>query len=347
MAYTTRREVLGTIVPTAANVGSRVYTDMRNGKRNLSVYARITATVTLAGGPATGLRNIGDPWALISSIGIEENGVDRWNVDPRAQRFLTEMIAPRSQGATRISNFANGAYTITSTVRIPFAWPLSVRSVDTAFMERDERQALQFFVVPNLDGTNLVTTAGTATVSAVSVAVIQEYDELRAQRPLFMPTARMLNQSFPATVTNEPFYIKTQRFIGSLVVMQDTNVGEVSDVLSALALLGDRRDIIGPQAVPLNQLQQIMQQQFGGAVDLGGFSATATTPGTGAYWGIDFREGGRLSNIINPQRDTNFRLQVNVTPSVTPGATSQNLRVLLCELERVPGLTTDKIPFDV
>lgn len=345
--YTTRRESLGTLAPVAANIGSRVYADMRNGKRTLRMICRINATVTLAGGPATGLRNIGDPWALISSFGIEENGVDRWNVDPRAQRFLTEMIAPRAQSAVRINNFANGAYTLTSTIVIPFAWPLGVRSVDTAFMERDERQALQFFIVPNLDGTRLVTTAGTATVSNVTVNVIQEYDDLRSQRPLFLPTARMLNQAFPATVTQEPFYLKTARYIAGMAVMQDSNVGEVSDVLTALALLGDRREIIGPQPIATAQLAQAMQLDFGGAVQLGGFSAVATTPGEGAYLGFNFREGGRLSNIINPARDTNFRLSVNATPSVTPGATSQNLRVMLLELERVPGLTTDSLPFEV
>lgn len=328
---------LNTIVPTQ---GVRTFTNMINGVRSFAVRIRARAQVVVAGG-ITSVRNRGSAFALFDEVGVSENGVDKVNLDGRMLRFLSEMHAPSALSASRMA-LANGTYNLEETAVIWFAHPLAASPVETAFIEADPRQALQVFAKYNGDSARLgAAGAGTITITpgSVSLTVQQIYDDQRSQLPLLLPYHRQIVQPITATVTDFPIYLKTSRYVRAIAIQQDTDgAGEVSDILSSLALRGDFRDIIGPQKVAQDDLVYGSELEFGGAVSDGGGLGVSGAVREG-YLGINFQRNGRLSNILNPNTDVNLRLEVNAAVSVTVGATASKLRISLLELEEVQGLT--------
>ena len=347
--YKEQTQQLARIVPTVA--GQRATTDMISAVRTLYLDFRIRATVTLAGGPQTAMRNAGSLFALVDQIGITENGRDRALMDGRMLRVLAEMVAARTLSATRISNYANGAYVLEESARLPFAWPLGAQPVDTAFMQRVPEAKCQAFAQFSAIAAGLTTTlgnAGTATISALSLDVIQGYDDSLGVKPHFIPSYRTVATPIAGTVTDFPVLLATERYLRAAIIAQRaTVVGEVDDIITNMALRSDNRDLIGPRLADFENLTCAAEQEFGGDFRNHGFdaSATATQPRTNAYLPINFQRQGRLGNILNPLRDINLRLEVDAAVSVTAGAGTSSITTLLCELERVRGLTSEAPPF--
>lgn len=350
MAFTTKIQQLQTIVPSILPIGQRNYSNMISGVRTHQLRFRIRATATLAGGPATAIRNAGSLWALIDNVGIEENGEDRVNIDGRFLRQLSQMVAARPLSATRLATYANGAVTLEESAVLPLAWPLAVTPVETAFVERAPKQQTRVFVVANATtGTTtlLATTAGTVTISNLTVQVEQVFDDV-AMKPLFIPTIRRQSDAVPSANPNQLVYLKSDKWIRALILRQDSTVGEVDDIVSALALRGDFRDYIGPGLVDFEDLVRSQEAIFGGDLSAAGIDATAVAPvqpDRNVYLGLNFQENGRLSNILNPNTDLNLRWVLNATPSVTAGATTSRVDTLIYELERIPGITAEGAPF--
>lgn len=343
--YTTKISGLQTLnMSTTAPPGFRQTAQILSGFRTHSFRLTARATLTLAGGPATALRNAGSIWGAITNVGIVENGEDRWNVDGMTLRALSQTISARSLSAQRVTAFANGAYTLEESVEIPLAWPLGVSPVETCFIERDPRQATFVFAVLNPAGTQLVETPGTAVLSNVTITVEQIYDDLAAP-PLFSPTARMIQQQIVASSTNIDMFLRTTEYLRGFIVGQRTDIGDVEDIITTLAVRGDFRDLIGPGQVPWDDLVKgYAEFMYGGDLRAFGFSATAAQPASDVYLPLIFQENGRLGNILNPQRDVNLRLNMTALPSVTGGAAASFVNVCMLELERIPGRTAPQLP---
>lgn len=347
MAFSTRVAQLQTLqMSTTAPAGFRQTSQILSGFRVHSFRLTIRGTVILAGGPATALRNAGSLWGAITSVGLVENGVDRWNVPGNFLRYISEFVAAQPQPYQRITSLADGAYNLEESVQIPFAWPIAVAPVETCFVERNPRQASYVFAVLNPAGTQLVTTGGTATLSNVTITVEQVYDDLLSIQPAFVPTARMVQQQITGASTNLDFFLRTTERLRMVVVGQQTAVGDVEDIISQLALRGDFRDLIGPGQVNWDDLVKgINMAQQGGGLRNFGYSTSAAQPQQDVYLGLNFQENGRLGNTLDPNTDVNLRLNLTAQPSVVAGATVSYVNACLLELERVPGRTLPVLPF--
>lgn len=319
--------------------GTRIYSRLINGVRTYGVAFHARATVTLTVADATLLRNRGSVFSLFDEIGIEENGRDRHLYDGRMLRFMSEMHAPSALTATRAA-VGVAVYAIEETAIIWFGHPLSAAPQETVFREADARQLLQAFVRlvadPGAVLNGRLYTLGPATVviSAITVDVTQIYDSRSAELPVFIPTFRQMSQSVAATNTQDAVFIKTPHFIRALIIQQDTDEGEVSDIITGIALRGDFRDIIGPTQMSMDTFQFIQELDFGGLV-----------LSNQAYLGLNFQRGGKLSNVINPSDDVNLRFEFSDAVSAT-GASSI-IRIGIVELERVAGLVRSEIPFPI
>jgi hypothetical protein len=338
------------IVPTVA--GQRAYARMVSAVRTGYLHFRIRATVTLAGGPQTAMRNAGSLWSLVDFIGIEENGKDRVNIPGTFLRVLAEMASARTLSAVRITNYANGAYVLEESATLPLAWPLAVRPYDTVFMQRDPAATCQVFAVFNTIAAGLATSlgdAGTATISGLSLDCEQVYDDSLGIKPFFIPNIRMISEPITGAVTGFPVRLLTTKHLRAAIIGQLASVvGEVQDVINALVLRSDERSIIGDRPVDFENLVCDAEREFGGNIRNHGFdgSAAATQPVGNTYLPLNFQRQGQLGEVINPLRDVNFRAEIEGQASVTAGAGTSRVQVLLYELERVRGLTAGALPFD-
>jgi hypothetical protein len=308
--------------------------------RTYLVQLRLSLTNTLAGGPATVITNGGTPWAVFNRVGLDENGARHVDLDPRLAILWTQMFAPRDIDKNRVrqTNLANGAYNLEESLYLPFAgFPVAGPS-ESIFMERDVRRVLKAFANQDTaSGANrIVQTPGTAVISNVSVSVSQRYDVDRQDRTILLPVVRQVEQAVAGASGEYVFKIDSTRYIQGMIIQQDAGpAGEVSDIVNSLALRADGRDIIGPGLKSYEELQSDAQMEFPGDV---------VPRGALPLW---FRKGGRLSNILNPNTMSNLRFVMNVQPSVSAGAANSTIRILLLELERVEGLTRDKVPFQI
>jgi len=275
-------------------------------------------------------------------------------------RFLSELIAPRALSRNqRIATLADGAQSLEESLILPAAWPLSIKPEETCFLERNAKNATNVTVRWNNAtgggaGANpLVTTAGTVTPSAYTVTIEQDFDDakepdpqggMRLIRPVFIPRYRVIQQQVTAVNAELPIEILTDKFLRAIVIHQVTNVGDVDDIINSLALISDDRELIG-RMTNAEDLFRSAEQEFGGGIENFGFSASAAQPNSGSYIPISFQKSGQLARVLNPRTDVNLRLILNVQPSAAAGATVSNIRVVLLELERVAGYTSDLIPF--
>lgn len=330
------RETLRQLSPQTLNQGARTFVDLTLGMRTLGLYVRISGSVTIAGGPITAIRNNGSILSQFTEIGLNENGEDVVRHDPRLAGVISQAHAARVVSSTRLSATANGTYPLEEVVFIPLTNPRAVSPAETAFVARDARAALQAFVTWVSSVTAICNPgAATVTFATPTVTVEQLYDDETGESiPILRPFFQDMLFPVAGAASNVPYYIKTSRYIRGLLIQQDTNVGEVNDIVTNLVLRGDRRTYIGPNAVTYGDLQRRQEFDFAGDVFRSG------------YLFLDFQRSGRLSNIINPNVDTNLRLELGVTPSVTAGATSSNVRVAVLGLEVVDGVTARNVGFD-
>lgn len=331
------RQAIAPLANITAITGQKATTDMRNGMRTLGLFIRITCDVTVAGGALASILNRGSLLAFIDAIGVTENGVDKVLMNGRLAGFVGRVNSVvETPSAVRLTNTANGVYSLDETVFIPFGSAWQVNASDSAFVERDPRASLQAFVTWNPSTAKMATLgAGTFTIGAPTITVDQVFDDERqAKRPLFLPYYREQTMAVSTSGDQAPFYLKTARWIRALAIQQDTNMGEVSDIISKIVLRGDNRDIIAPPGASVARLARVGE----------GFGLARALNDPGYLW-LPFTHGGRLSNAISPVNDSNLRLEFTAAPSGFAGATSSLIRVGILEIERVGGLTADAVGF--
>lgn len=330
------RENVRSLSPQNLVSNGRTFYDMALGMRTLYIVVRISSSVTIAGGPVTAIRNAGSLLSQFLEVGLNENGEDVVRHEPRLLGLITQANAARVISSSRLTSTANGVTALEETLLIPLANPRAVNPAETAFVARDPRAALQAFVTWQPNVATLVNAgAATVTIATPTVTIEQHYDDETGEfPPVLRPFYQDLVQPVTNTQLNVPFYIKTSRYIRAFAIQQDTNVGEVADILSGLILRGDRRVYYGPNAIPFTDLQRKQEFEFAGDVFRSG------------YLYIDLQRSGRLSNIVNPNTDTNLRFEFNTAPSAAVGATSSSIRIAVLGLEVVPGVTAGQVGFD-
>jgi hypothetical protein len=336
--YTEARDFQGVIQPLANQIGQRVKLDLTRSMRSFWLDCRITATVTLAAAVTGPIINQGSVMALIDQIGVLEGGEERINITGQMAAALTDRFALGPRSNVRLTSLANGATNLEETVRLFFARPDAVNQAETTFIERNPQKAFQVFAQFNNNNLALVTALGpgTLTITNFTISVTQRFDDDRTDRTVFVPTMRTLSLNVAGANTALRFPLDTTKFVQGLGILQFGDNRQVADVINTIKFLGDNRVFRGPADVPYRDLVLSMQEDTGGAV------GPVNQPG---FLFLDMRPGGRLSNILDPNRDVNLRFTLGVQPSV--GATATRVDVALLELEKIPGITVEHVPFTV
>lgn len=323
-------EQMEVLTPSAAvTAQGRTFIDLANGKRTFGLYFRFRQTATVTVGALTALRNRGSLLSQFTKLGLNDNGRDVINIDARSAQVLGNAYSGQVLASTRLE-LGVAVYELEETVYIPLANPLAVSPSETTFSERNPATRLRAFVTWVPDNTLIADVGGgTLVLGTPTVEVIQLYDDDRAVVPAKLsPFFREIVQPVAsANATLRTLFDSSER-LRAVLIQQDTNIGEVTDIMAnGFRLLGDQRTYIGPSQIPYANLQRMTQTQFGG--DL--------APESG-YLFLNFQRNGRLAEVINQSKIANLRLESDVTPSVTAGVTSSNVRITVCELEWIKGL---------
>ena len=312
--------------------GQRKTSDLINGVHSFAVDLVMECDVAVAGAPLTAIRNRGSICAMFDEVGIIENGTDRIVMRGNVARAITEQAAPSPLSADRLTSTAVGNTHLEELVRVYFAHPLAVRPEETSFVEHDPRQTFQVFVKLASDGgaKSLADVPGgaTLTITNLTVRVAHIYDGQLTVAPYFLP--RIVQQVENVAGVNAALRssLKGDNLIRALILSpEDSTDGEASDILNALVLRGDRLDVVGPQARPLEDMIAASELEFGGA---SGWQVGD------AHLGMNFQRLGRLNQCLNPNQDTNLRLELDVQPGA--GAGDSLIRVTRIELVYDPAL---------
>lgn len=346
MASKLTKSPASTILPVTG--GDTALVDLpKQGVQNyhLLLTAQAVVDITVA---ATRRRNRGSVWALFDQIVVEENGKRRFEIDGRILRFLSEMHAPSGLAATRLAAVGVQTTTIREQAILHFAHPLSASPQETVWRERDRTKKVQVGArVPLTAATikNRLMEAGTATVTGIQLTVQQVYDDETLTPGLFIPTIRQVTLGIAGSDTKKELELKSSNWIRAIVIQQDSDAGEVGDIVKNAAFRGQAHNWIGEDQVPWDDLLRSMEHEFGGVVYTGPGVAIEQS----AYYGMNFQQNGRLANIINPAELVNAKLVLDVQQTAAAGATpaSSIVRVCLVELERPSGLVAPELPFPV
>lgn len=340
MTATDRIRNLAQIAPAngAGSDGIRAKTDAENNKRTERYDLRFRGQVdiTVAG---TGLVNRGSILGAVTEAGYSDGGTDKINLDARLGRFIAECMAPSALPATRLAGAGVQAATIL-TETLPF-WMCAPRTInlnETKYAEVNKQLQQQIFIIPRKVITTVAQGAALAgTVTNLTCNVEQRFDDMVGVPPWLSIYVRQIVQNVNGANNALKIDLRGNRFARFIAIQQDTDQGEVTDIINSLVLRGDTYSLIGDGVVPFADLADSQADEFGGTM----------TPG---YLGYDFCRYGRLSSMWNPQQDTNLRLEVNCQPSVTnfsgAASTGSKIRVAMVEFERTPA-TAQRIPIRV
>jgi len=201
-------------------------------------------------------------------------------------------------------------------------------------VEANKQLAQEIFITPNRAISRLSGGAPTGTITSLQCAIEQVYDDLVGVPPVLSSYVRQLTQDVPGANTALKIDLRGNRFLRGIAIQQDTDQGEVQDIINALVLRGDNQAIFGDRAISFRDLVEHSQEEYGGAV-------VATL----GYLFIDFVRYGRLTSLWNPFQDTNLRLELDAQPST--GNTSSKVRVALWEMERTAVTLQGDLPFQI
>jgi hypothetical protein len=319
---------LGTAqVPTAGNIRGSVR--MLNNMRTIRAYVTIRATVNVTT-LATSILNKGSAASLVQLF-VNENGRDRVSIDGRVASFLSNAYAAGTPTNIRQTALAVASYNIVERVVLHFSPRNSVVPSETTFAEGTTSAPLflEALAQPNLFGRLFV--GGAGSITALSIEVEQEYvQESAAPLPYFITTFRETIESIPGANSAYQIRIATPHRLRGLVITQDSDGGECSDIINNVLLRGDNGDIIGPTPVTYDDFAQMQENEFPGSMYYPMGAADAQRSRSHVF--VNFQQEGRLSRVLYPQRDyTNLRLVFSTAASAQ---TNPKIKITLIELER-------------
>lgn len=323
---------LTTIAPpnTAVN-GTRFFTQVENYKRTerFNVRVRGQVDITVAG---AGLRNRGSILAALQRVGFINNGKDIFAVDARLSAFMANMMAPSALPATRLAGVGVQAATIIEeTCPIILSAYRTGNLGETRYVEANKQALLQAFIESRISSIAVLSGgAPTGTITNLTVSLEQVCDELLNTPPFLQTFVRTIETNVVAANPALKIDLRGSRFVRGIAIQQDSDAGEVSDIINALVLRGDKRSVYGDRPITFADLRLAQAIEYGGEIPPG-------------YLWIDFCREGRLSTMWAPYQDTNFRLELDVAVSASAGGL---VRVAVVEYERTDSTTTDP-PFSI
>lgn len=333
-----------TITQAQMVVGSQAPSTLLNSRKSLSIGMLFSGTLTIAGGAAAAIMNGGSILAAFDEIGFTDNGVKRLQFDPRMAGALTGALQPSARTRSLLTSTANGVTTLREMVILFFGHPYQLDPGETGYTEQDAKATLQAYVIPNLStgasAPHIATPGvGTVVLSGVTIEVTQYFALDISKKALLRPFVEMRDFAIAAAGAGQELTLKTERFTRGHVFMGDSIQSTVRNIdatiLTALALRSDPRFLVGENPITINSLNWFNDQAQGE-----GFAGTAFT-----Y--LNYQEFGRLSRVIDPRIDKNLRALATATPSTVGGATNSRIRCAMMQLEAVPGVTEDNVPFVV
>lgn len=317
----------------ASGANNRNFSNLFNNRRTRLIKARATlnANITVAG---TAIRNRGSLSGAFTEFGLSEAGTDRAILDPRAAVRLSNALSQKTAPNVRLATAGIQNVNLSEEFFLYLSHPLSANPQESFYVEADIKNTLQAFSTYNGVGANLIT-AGTIALSLPVVTVRQDYDALVSDRPAVDIFVRQITQTVSAANPALVIDLRGSRYLAGILVTQESNVGEEINIINQLVFRGDGYDIVGPQLVPFTELVQ-EQASWSPGADVDGVS-----------WYYNFIKSGRMSTMLHPSMIPNLRLEVDCQPSVTAGAVSSTIRVVMVEYERRPGVTSADMPFTV
>jgi hypothetical protein len=311
--------------------GVRAKTQGENNKRTERYQLRVSGQVdiTVAG---TGILNRGSILAALPMIGFTDGGTDKIQLDARLARQIGEVLSPSPLPATRLAGAGVQAATqLTEIVPLYLSAYRTSNPNETKYSEPNKQLAQEVFIVPSKLITRLAEGGALAgTITGLTANVEQVFDDMVASAPFLQTFVRQIQQDVLAANTQLKIDLRGSRFVRGIMIQQDSNFGEVSDIINGLVLRGDSESLFGDRPINFADLVAAQAYEFGGALPAG-------------YLWIDFCRYGRLSTMWNPYQQTNFRLELDVSVSARAGGL---VRVAMVEYERTPSTTT-AIPFTI
>lgn len=323
----------------AAQNGARVYSQLDNNKRYERFNLHVTGSVAIAATNAAALASRGSILSLLKRVGLEDAGADIAAVDARLAAFYADAFGTRPRAATRLTAAQlaiGGPYALTEDCPIWLAAPQTMNPNESKYAEVNKQALLRAFLTPNVPSTAANQFGGVATPGAgttftwtlLNADLTASYDDLVAVPPQYTVFLRQIEVPVTSSVTGLKIDLRGSRYVRAIVLQQDSDVGEVADIIPAangLVLRGDAQSLLGDKAIPFADLQYMMAVEQG--VDP-----------TAGYLAIDMCRYGRLGSMWNPAQDTNLRFEVNT--AVSAGA-NPVLRVLMVEYQRTAATETD------
>ena len=346
---------------------SRIFNKMRTW------YWRITVRATVAPTGATPgpIINQGRLAALFQFVGINENGT-KYQWDARALANMSDKLFAGMPGQQHLVTNVAGSYDLVDQFYIPCAWPLSSRPWETAWREKDPNATTTIFLTPwpftatGGGGTAVNTGMGslinggageTCPITNLTVNITQVFDQLTNVPPLFRPRFDTIQQVITNTGVDLEQLLPVNGLLRGLVMQSDTNVGEVSDIVTGFQLRTDTEQLEGYGQDVIYQDEILAQpHDFGGSISASellsaAFAAAAPASYTNAADLFrNYQSTGRLTQCLNLLANSpgfagpNFRALITGGPSGVSGATSSLVRFNLYKLERIQGVTAAKLP---
>lgn len=316
----------------ACVAGQRNYATLVEGRSNRWVLALVKATVTTTVA-LTSVLGLGSALQVFDQMGLDENGKDM-AMHPMFLLLISEFLRGSAATATRLTSVGTGTYNLVEQVILPFEYLYGAKPRETHFRERNPSARTRFFY--NLNGTNNglgnIGNGGTATVTLVSVEVLQFFDDdPTAGDPLFKPQWREVTLPIPSSSANWKMQIDLapDEILRGVSIMQNTNNRSiVGDIINKVRFAGSRQDIIGRGGL-VNYDGWARSQEF----EAGG-NVYATPNKSLVHY--NFQKSGRLAQCLNSQQDAQFAFYFDAQPSSVAGATGSEIRVLLHLLKRDP-----------
>lgn len=338
--------------------------NIESGQRIFAMLFIFSATLVLAGGPATKILNGGKLRSVFQYFGMVEASDPVWYGDSRAMGRISDLASAGTVPNTDLVALANGTYHLRDTAVIYAAWPWSSNPQETAWREKNTLQQTSVYGTPwaslgnnaaafNVAGI-LVNTPGTALMSSLTMKAIQYSDDQTNILSFYRPRYRTWTFNVNGTMNNLQILWNQNVAVRHALFAQDSQAGWVTDPTTQFQLVYSGGQIIGVQGpIDLDALVDRMYMQYGSAVDATAILNIITaangnsgnwTPAQGpsatnyhdlSNYFLDFQQHGKLSQILRPELiGANLRYQLT-GPGVSALANSGQIQIAttLCELE--------------
>lgn len=306
--------------------GQRSQLRLLNNKRTLRLNITVRATVQVTT-LATAVINKGSAAALVR-LYINENGKDRVAVDGRVASHMTACYAANTPTSSRQTAVAVATYNIVERIVLHFSPRQAVVPSETCFAESTATAPLFLEAEAYTGGFGRLFTGGVGSINALTIECEQEFvDEGDAPTPFFITTMREQVENVSGVNNAYPIFVRTANKLRGVIITQDSDAGEVSDILTTIALRADNGDIIGPNPVTFDNFAQYAENEFAGQV-----YNPADAQRARSHVFLNFQQEGRLSRVIDPYRDyTNLRFELG---TATSASANPKVRLTYIELER-------------